>query len=60
MNWREWSIGDKIRFSWNEFDGKGSMIGVVEKKEKDHIIVFADDMHLWVDDSFQDMFERIS
>ena len=28
-NWREWKIGDTIRYSWNEFDGSGSTVGIV-------------------------------
>ena len=37
--WREWGIGDIIRYSWNEFDGKGSIIGRLTIKETDHGIV---------------------
>lgn len=59
-NWRNWSVGDKIKWSWDEFDGKGSVIGVLTSKENDHAIVEADGMHLWVDDIMQDMFQKVS
>ena len=59
MNWREWSIGDRIKWSWDEWDGKGSVIGIFAAKEEDHAIVEADGMRLWVDDGTQDMFCKI-
>lgn len=58
-NWREWKIGDKIKYSWNEFDGSGSTIGIVTEVDKDHIIVRADDMNLWCEDFNCDMFQKI-
>ena len=58
-NWREWKIGDTIRYSWNEFDGSGSTIGIVTEVDKDHIIVRADDMNLWCEDFNCDMFQKI-
>ena len=58
-NWRNWNIGDKIRWSWEEFDGKGSTVGVLTSKEEDHAIVEADGMDLWVDDIMQDMFCKV-
>ena len=58
-NWRNWSVGDKIRWSWNEFDGKGSVTGVLTQKEQDHAIVEADGMRLWVDDDMQEMFCKV-
>ena len=59
-NWREWQIGDVIKFSWNEFDGCGSCIGKVITKEPDHLIVLSDDVHLWVDDDFKEMFVKLN
>ena len=58
-NWREWKIGDTIRYSWNEFDGSGSTVGIVTEVETDHIIVRADDMNLWCEDFNCDMFQKI-
>lgn len=58
-NWREWKIGDTIRYSWNEFDGSGSTVGIVTEVEADHIIVRADDMNLWCEDFNCDMFQKI-
>lgn len=58
-NWREWKIGDTIRYSWNEFDGSGSTVGFVTEVEADHIIVRADDMNLWCEDFNCDMFQKI-
>lgn len=59
-NWKEWEIGDKIKWNWQEFDGKGCMIGILIKKESDHAIVKADDMNLWLDDDTSDMFKKVS
>ena len=60
QNWREWKIGDKVKYSWNEFAGKGSLIGLLTIQEEDHAIVEAEDMHLWLDDDTKDMFRKIS
>lgn len=57
--WREWKLGDKIKYSWNEFDGSGSTVGTVTEIEADHIIVRADDMNLWCEDFNSDMFQKI-
>ena len=57
--WREWKLGDTIKYSWNEFDGSGSTVGTVTEIEADHIIVRADDMNLWCEDFNCDMFQKI-
>ena len=59
-NWRVWQVGDKIKYSWDEFDGKGSLIGTLTEAAADHAIVRAEGMNLWVEDFNADMFERIS
>lgn len=59
MKWQNWNIGDTIRWYWNEFDGKGSVLGVLTVKEPDHIIIEADGMHLWCDDDTEENFKRV-
>lgn len=58
-NWNKWEIGDKIKWKWEEWDGKGSMIGILVEKEADHAIVKANNMNLWLDNDTSDMFEKI-
>lgn len=60
QNWKEWKIGDQIKWSWNEFDGKGSMIGTLTEVYDDHAIMVAEGLDIWIDDCFSDMFEKIS
>lgn len=57
-DWRTWNIGDKVTYAWDEFDGKGSIEGEVKEKYADHLIIAADGMALWCDDSFADMFKH--
>ena len=57
-DWRTWNIGDKVTYAWNEFDGKGSIEGEVKEKYADHLIIAADGMALWCDDSFAHMFRH--
>lgn len=33
-NWNKWGIGDKIKWKREEWDGKGSMIGYIDRKKK--------------------------
>lgn len=58
-NWRNWNIGDKIKYSWDDFDGKGVLIGTLIKKAAEHAIVEADGTKLWLDDFTQDMFCKV-
>ena len=58
--WRLWKIGDTIRYSWNDFDGHGSLLGILAEMHEDHAIVRADGMSLWVCDETADMFSRES
>ena len=58
MNWKNWKIGDKIKWSTNDFDGKTETIGVLTKMDEDHAIVEADGMHLWVDDDTCENFTK--
>ena len=59
-NWRSWNIGDTIRYSWNDFDGHGSLLGTLAEMHEDHAIVKADGMNLWLSDETADMFSRES
>lgn len=59
-NWREYTLGDIIQYTWNEFDGSGSLIGMIITKESDHAIVKVNDMNLWLDDTNQYMFKKIN
>ena len=56
MGWRSWNIGRKTIYSGTEFDGTFYYEGIVTEKHEDHLIVEADGMHLWVDDSTAEFF----
>ena len=56
--WRQCNIGDKLIYHWNDFDGSGSLAGIVTEKQPDHCIVTVGGMHLWLDDRTLDMFSR--
>lgn len=56
IDWKEVKIQDKIIYSWNEFDGKGSIIGNVCEIYSDHVIIDADGMKLWLDEENAYMF----
>lgn len=49
-NWRTKKPGDKLLWTWDDFDGKGSMEVVVTECYDDHLIAEHDDMHIWIDD----------
>ena len=49
--------GTKANFAWNDFDGKGTITGVVTETHIDHLIVRGEEMDLWCDDDNVDMFE---
>lgn len=59
MNWRKAVVGVEVRYSWYDFDGSGSAVGVVVEVASDHVIVRANGMSLWVDDSNAEMFEEV-
>lgn len=59
MDWKDWPIGSKVIYYWNEFDGSGSMKGILTAKEDDHSIVEAEDLKLWLDDDTADMFRIV-
>lgn len=59
-SWRDWNVGDKVRWSTNDFDGKVNVVGEVTDKEDDHLIVSADGMKLWVDDDTASSFHKES
>ena len=56
-DWKRLHVGDKVVYHWNEFDGKGEMVGTVTEVEPDHVIVLADSMNLWLDDDTKNMFD---
>lgn len=58
MNWKELKVNDHVIYSWNEFDGCGSVKGTVTKIHDDHVIVKADGQNLWIDDDNADMFRK--
>ena len=60
-SWHDWNEGDVIRYHWNDFDGQGSLTGSLAAKYEDHAIVKTEDgQTLWIDDSTQNLFRRIS
>ena len=56
--WRKWKVGDRVKDTVNDFDGRGSWNGTLTEMHEDHAIVEADGMHLWLDDDTADMFQR--
>jgi hypothetical protein len=56
MAWKNWEIGDIIKYETHDFDGVFRSLGVVTVKEKDHLIVESMGMKLWVDETTADMF----
>lgn len=60
QNWKLWNIGDAILYHWDEFDGKGSLLGILVEKHEDHAIVEAAGMHLWVSNETIDLFKHIA
>ena len=59
-SWRDWNIGDTIRYHWKDFEGEGEYTGTVARTYSDHLIVAVEDMKLWVDDNTANMFSRVS
>ena len=57
MDYTTIPIGTKANFTWNDFDGKGTITGIVKETYPDHLIVRADEMDLWCDNDNMDMFE---
>ena len=53
-------VGDKAAFHWDEFDGRGTIYGVVTKTYPDHVIIQTDGEKLWCDDDNIDMFNFFS
>lgn len=54
--WRKWNVGDKVLYTFNEFDGHGSFTGIITEKDESHLIAEVNGMHLWIDDDTADMF----
>ena len=64
--WKSWNVGDRVKYTYEEFGGSGSYDGTITEKFEDHLIMECDfpdnDMHLWIDDitnSGSLKFERI-
>lgn len=49
-NWKNKKPGDKLLWTWNDFDGQGSMEVTVTECHNDHLIAEHDDIHIWIDD----------
>lgn len=56
--WRNLELGETVTWHWNDFDGKGSVTGTITEVEKDHAILRADGMNLWIDDDTKENFTR--
>lgn len=59
-NWKSLKIGDKVTWTWEDFEGKGTEPCVVTKVADDHVIAtgLTFDEKLWIDDMTADMFVR--
>lgn len=58
-NWRNKKPGDKILWTWNDFDGSGSMEAIITECFDDHLIAENGDIHLWVDDDTANCYYEI-
>ena len=60
IDWRKWKLGDNVEFIWKDFDGSGSVEGIITKVEEDHLIMTtSDNMDLWVDDNASGVFVKL-
>ena len=59
LDFRTVKIGDRVKFTVDDFDGRIEREGIVVKAEDDHAIVYADGMDLWFDDTTAYQFEMI-
>lgn len=50
LDFRTVKIGDRVKFTADDFDGRVEREGIVVKTDNDHAIVCADGMNLWLDD----------
>lgn len=56
--WRKLKVGDRVLYIVNDFDGRGTFSGIITEKDESHAIAEVDGMHLWIDDSTEDMFQH--
>lgn len=59
INWRQLTAGQKLLYSYDEFDGRGAEICTVAKVYDDHAIAANDGIVLWVDDDTEHMFSLL-
>lgn len=57
-NWREQKIGNKVRYTWNEFDGCGSEVCEVTSVDDVRLIASHNGLNYWCDDDTMEMFEE--
>ena len=57
-SWKDLAVGDKVRYRANDFDGITAVDGIVADVAKDHVLVFAGDMALWVDEDTEEFFSK--
>ena len=59
LDFRTVKIGDRVKFTTDEFEVRIEREGIVVKTEDDYAIVRADGMDLWLDDATAYQFEMI-
>lgn len=59
MCWNNYKVGDRIEYSWNEFDGTGKLRGKIIEVAEDYAIAECDGMKLWIDEDTEYQFRRI-
>lgn len=59
-NYKEYKVGQRVVYSWNEFDGKGSENGTVIGYDDDNDVIVKTDsgLTLLIFDESEYMFER--
>jgi len=62
VDWRTLKVNDKLTYTVDDFDGKGTFPATVTEVHQDHVVASVKEeymeMNLWVDDFNADMFTR--
>lgn len=57
--WREWTVGERVTYEYNDFDGSGKIPCYISSVHNDHAIAMdADAIRYWVDNDTEHMFHK--
>lgn len=57
--WNTYMVGDKVHFRSTDFDGVFDTNGIVKAVYKDHVLVSANGLSLWLDKDTEEFFSKI-